>query len=296
MIKCKYFKDRTVSMSYNEHEDFSNIPSDSFFIGIIVDGYVILMVDRERCYISRGMFVCFEPGRTVTCVGQYHLIAYSISFAPAFINANLSYQLIQSASYSSLCKEMNYPNFFIFLNHNSIYNGIMPLTEISAEKIKHLVLKIIKQLSVQPDRLWSCRARAHLFVLMQQTQFLCEQFMKNGDCHNPLIVEVLAFIDRELGNTITIKRLCNEFHTNHNSLCRIFKAEVGRSITTYIIDRRIELAKYSLAFTELTVDEIAQVNGFSEQTYFTKVFKNKVGVSPLKYRKESREKRIASNC
>lgn len=292
MIACKYFEGRMIPISFNNCEDFSNLPRDCFFICIIVDGYVVLIVDGERCYISKNTLLCFEPGRSITCISSYRLVAYSISFEPSFMNANLSYQLICSKNYPYLCREQNYPDFSLFLNHNLIYNGIMPLNEISTKESCDFILKIINQIYIQPDKFWSCRARAFMFSLIQQMQFLCEQFMENGHSYTQLIIDVIAFINRELGSTITIERLCKEFHINRNSLCKRFREEVGKSIIQFIIDRRIEMAKYLLGFTELSVDEIAKSNGFLEQTYFTKVFKNKVGISPLGYRKETKRKRI----
>ena len=64
-----------------------------------------------------------------------------------------------------------------------------------------------------------------------------------------------------------------------------FKKHTGISPNEYIIAQRISVACRLLAQTELSVKEIAGEVGYADQYYFSRIFKKKVGMTPLKYRK-----------
>ena len=65
----------------------------------------------------------------------------------------------------------------------------------------------------------------------------------------------------------------------------IFKAETGISPSAYRQRLRVENARSLLTSSALSVGEISALCGFSDQLYFSRVFKTKVGLSPLEYRK-----------
>ena len=64
-----------------------------------------------------------------------------------------------------------------------------------------------------------------------------------------------------------------------------FKNMTGKTPIEYLNEYRVEKACHKLRTTDASVTDIAFSCGFSDLSYFIKVFKNKVGVSPGKYRK-----------
>ena len=79
-------------------------------------------------------------------------------------------------------------------------------------------------------------------------------------------------------------------HISPGYLSRIFKKETGMSLSDYIIQRRITIAKQLLAKTNLPVTTIAQKIGLSYASYFTKLFKEKVNMTPQEYRQSQKAK------
>ena len=67
-------------------------------------------------------------------------------------------------------------------------------------------------------------------------------------------------------------------------LSSLFKKETRYSISEYINIVRIERSKSLLMEENLSIIEIANLCGFEDQSYFTKVFKNIVGITPKKFR------------
>lgn len=69
-------------------------------------------------------------------------------------------------------------------------------------------------------------------------------------------------------------------------LARVFKQETGRTVFEQLEQFRIEQAKTFLLSSDLTVAEIASRTGFSSASLFSRNFKRRVGVGPLRYRQE----------
>ncbi|MEH7313803.1 helix-turn-helix domain-containing protein, partial [Priestia megaterium] len=69
-----------------------------------------------------------------------------------------------------------------------------------------------------------------------------------------------------------------------NYLSKIFKKEVGKSVSQYIQEQRIEEAKKLLQLSNYTISEISTLLNFHDQSYFTTTFKKILGVTPKQYR------------
>lgn len=100
---------------------------------------------------------------------------------------------------------------------------------------------------------------------------------------------VKEYIDSHFTKSINLDELSEAFYMNKYYLTREFKKEYGETIFQHIIGRRIDYAKNLLSSTDKTIEEIALLSGFNDQSYFSRQFKKIVGVSALAYRKESRK-------
>lgn len=82
----------------------------------------------------------------------------------------------------------------------------------------------------------------------------------------------------------SITYLAEKVNLSHNYLSDLLKKETGRSAKDHINDFLVNKAKNLLLRTEDSVSEIAYELGFNYPHYFSRLFKNKTGVSPQKYR------------
>ena len=85
----------------------------------------------------------------------------------------------------------------------------------------------------------------------------------------------------------SVETLAENLHISRVQLYRKVKAIMGVSISDYIGNIRLENARAMLETTSLTVSEIAYSNGFSSPNYFSTVFKNRYGKSPIAHRKST---------
>ena len=100
------------------------------------------------------------------------------------------------------------------------------------------------------------------------------------------ILSVLAYINSNLSEEITLDGLCKRFFLSRNTLCRRFRMTVGSSVMEYCTGARLNLAKRLLLEGNFDMEEIAERCGFSSANYFSLIFKKKVGISPMNYRKK----------
>lgn len=96
---------------------------------------------------------------------------------------------------------------------------------------------------------------------------------------------IAEYIDENLESNLSIDKLCHYFNISKNKLYNSFHTYFGTTVNEYIISKKVEKAKTLLENTALPIDAIAEKSGFSEPTYFYKVFKSYTSTTPIKYRK-----------
>ena len=94
----------------------------------------------------------------------------------------------------------------------------------------------------------------------------------------------LRYIEDHYCDPFTIQQLADHLGLNRSYLHRIFKAVTGVSIQSYLLDYRIRQACILLKTTSLSVRVIAHSVSYIDPLYFSRIFHQKMGVSPSKYR------------
>ncbi|MFC6335211.1 helix-turn-helix domain-containing protein [Paenibacillus septentrionalis] len=109
-----------------------------------------------------------------------------------------------------------------------------------------------------------------------------------SDCKNPeqrsYTEMAVEFINRYYSENISLQSVANQINVNPSYLSRLFKQEMGENFVAYVTRVRIERAKSFLENSHYKIYEIADKVGYHNYTYFSKIFKKVVGVSPEEYR------------
>ncbi len=108
----------------------------------------------------------------------------------------------------------------------------------------------------------------------------------------PSVAQKVAYlIEKSYFTSITISDIAKNFHISRNYLYTLFKQEYGMSPQDYLISYRIEKAKKLLKKNQsnFSIKEIASAVGIDNPLYFSRLFKNRTGTSPSKYKKLNRE-------
>ncbi|MCF2132464.1 AraC family transcriptional regulator [Strepomyces sp. STD 3.1] len=96
----------------------------------------------------------------------------------------------------------------------------------------------------------------------------------------------LNYIFNHIYDNPTLNQLAETSELHPNYLSKVFKKEVGKSVSQYIQEQRIEEAKKLLQFSTHTISEISALLNFHDQSYFTSIFKKIVNMTPKQYRNQ----------
>lgn len=100
---------------------------------------------------------------------------------------------------------------------------------------------------------------------------------------NEIIMKSLDYIQSNYAE-ITLQDVAQAVSLNPSYLSELFKKEVGQTYSDYVNQVRINVSKQYLR-DEMPLSQIAQAVGFTDQSYFTKIFKRYEGISPSRWKK-----------
>jgi len=132
-------------------------------------------------------------------------------------------------------------------------------------------------------------------VIMKYLQLYTDN--NNGDNKHKLlrqstrlkIEKAVSIIKNELEVRTTVNALAKRVGLNQNTLQSGFKQLFSNSVNEYIRDHKIEYAKDLLENSALNITEITYKIGISSRSYFSKLFKERYGLTPKQYITQSRK-------
>lgn len=182
---------------------------------------------------------------------------------------------------------------------------IKPLTELTAHIITYLpeqvaipARKMLKEIYEQyigyETGAW-LGIKANLlkfYYFMYQSNMVFFQEKENSE-QMQLLLDISQYIHMHCDEKISLEQLGSEFHMSPKYFSEYFKKHFSKNLTDYLTATRIEKAKKLLLETDWDMELIAQKTGFSGSSYFIRIFRKSLNMTPAQYRKHFKE--IASN-
>lgn len=103
------------------------------------------------------------------------------------------------------------------------------------------------------------------------------------------LAAVNSYIEDHFTEDISLEKLSSEFYISKYYLTREYKHIYGKTIFQHIITARINYGKKLLRFSDKSVEEIAHLCGFNDQSYFARQFKKSENLTCFSYRKMWRD-------
>ncbi len=95
------------------------------------------------------------------------------------------------------------------------------------------------------------------------------------------ISHVKEYIENHYSDSaLRISEIAEELHLSHPYLCRIFRRHTGCSVSSYLTDFRLSVARRLLTESNYPVGEIAFLCGYTDPIHFSKMYKRQYGLSP----------------
>ena len=103
------------------------------------------------------------------------------------------------------------------------------------------------------------------------------------------IEAAVAYFNENYNTKVSVDDYAESLHISTNWFIRNFKQYMKISPAQYILSLRMVNAQSLLENTEYNIGEIAEIVGYDNPLYFSRVFKKEYGVSPAQYRKNLEE-------
>ena len=124
-----------------------------------------------------------------------------------------------------------------------------------------------------------------LISLLNLIFFKMQSSIKRDDRLSGIGAEMKDFLNTRITEKFQIGDLCRHISRSESQTIRLFKKIFGITPYTYVLDKKIGFAKKLLMDTNLSVKEIATKLCFSDEYYFSNIFKKKTGLTPSQYRR-----------
>lgn len=230
---------------------------DDYYLQYIVDGNLNVLIN--------GKTAVMKPGDAIFYFPNTHYYYWGV-------NENINYYWVHfsGSEAESLMRECGFENSKIYSVgiHNRLITGFERLF----------------QDFITRDRFFE-------LSLAQTTVKLCIDIARfntkltDSDEHDSRIDKVIEQIHQNYDKQLSIAELAAGVFLSEGRLRTLFRKKYGMPPQNYITILRINTARQLLEQADMTVAEIARSVGIADPLYFSRVFRDKTGVSPSRYRK-----------
>lgn len=102
------------------------------------------------------------------------------------------------------------------------------------------------------------------------------------------IKTMLSFMQEHYKEKLTLEDIASSVNICKSECCRFFKKHTSTTIFDYLLSFRVEQSLGLLTGTEYSITQIAEMAGFSDSCYYTKIFKKYKGCTPREFRKKEK--------
>lgn len=112
---------------------------------------------------------------------------------------------------------------------------------------------------------------------------------EGGSVRMELLKEIIAYLQENYASQITLEELTERFHISDGHLCRLFKSVTRMTMTEYLNHYRVSQSTALLSESGMDIGEIAGRVGFNNISYFNKVFRRCMHMTPTEYRAQQKQ-------
>jgi AraC-like DNA-binding protein len=221
-------------------------------------------------FYAPGQFVSFDNPKVV-----YQPMGFGLLFHPDFLIG------------THLGKVIGQYKFFDYQTHEALH-----LSDDERQMILDIFAKIEFELKQTIDKHSKKLIASNIELFLDYCQrFYDRQFITRDMAHKGILEKFESLLNAyfesdKLQNfgLPSVTYCAEELHLSANYFGDLIKKETGHSAKEYIQNKTIEIAKDKVFTQNKTVNEIAYELGFKYPQHFTRLFKQKVGLSPQKWR------------
>ena len=171
-------------------------------------------------------------------------------------------------------------NNYISINFHSIEQPQLKL--FYKNEINEEIMMLLDFLDKAHEKAPITNPKKMVFILEALILQISDNDLRNS--RPPLPLEIASYLALHSRERITLEEISQKTYFSVAYCESEFRKAYGRSIIHYLIDLRITEAKNLLMETSMPCSVIARMVGFDDANYFSRIFKKRIGFSPLEYR------------
>ncbi len=268
-------------IDYGEHREALFLHAHDSYVELVIvlSGSAVHIVDGEQYMIRKGdIFVIAEDTEHgYDKPEDFHIC--NIMFRKRFLDLT-SMDIAGTPGFQAL---------FVLEPQQSKTKGFTSYLKLMPDeqlRIEKMVAALHKEYHSRAAG-WQTMVRAEFLCLVVELSRMYDTSSIEHDMGIVKLAPALAFIERYFQEEMTVTGLAELTHYSERQFLRLFKEATGYRPMQYITRLRIHTARRLLCETELSVTEIAERCGYTDSSYFTRVFQQNCGISPRAYRKDA---------
>jgi AraC-like DNA-binding protein len=261
-----WYEDKTIPWHW--HTEFE--------INCIEDGELTVHSSDQTVTVRKGEAVFVNSGVLHTC--------FSADSQPCRYYTHIFDMHFLSGMYNSVFEE----KYFLPVSRNSSLQlwKIVPETLPRIEMIA-AIMQSIELCREEPGGYeFNLRSRMCDFwqlLLADTEEFRSSTPLKNN-ADSDRMKAMMSFIRDHCSEKLTLKNIADAANISTRECTRCFRRSIDLSPNEYLNQSRIRLAARLLEESDLSILEISEESGFSSASYFSKMFRDTMGVTPKEYR------------
>ncbi len=271
----------TENIIFAKHMRFIETPfhNHNFIeLSYVYSGKITQVINGQKIFLKKGCFL-------ITNSKVQHSI-HKAEEEDILINCLIGKDVLNYNFLSLLNKNQPIYNFFLSFLYDDNPNQFFVFDAANHSDIKDLFeLMLCEYYSNTPsnNQIIKCYLAALLIKLfsIQKNQYTNHYAISSNTLDS---LSVLNYISSHL-KTVTLKDTAHYFGYNADYFCRIFKDTHNHKFTEVVKACRLEKAVCLLSSTNITIKDIASIVGYTNTSFFYKVFYDCFGVTPATFRK-----------
>ncbi len=253
---------------------YSGYHTDKMEIIQVTQGEIECEIGTDKVFAGEGDFIFVPMGLVFRLMAENTATVRAIVFESALISDNME-NFESDIFYMFYVQSRN--KITVFEKDHPIYESLVFAMDNSHDEF------------VSKDVCYKLPIRANIYLIMTQLlRYYCDSKdeMSRMIYHNVLRLRpCIEYIDTHFTEKIYIETLAEMITVSNDYFTKMFKDSIGKTPIDYINGLKINKALTYLSTTDMPLNDVSDVVGFSGPNYFHKIFKQYMGTSPLAYRK-----------
>ena len=217
--------------------------------------------EKDPTEVTAGHMVLYRPGQ------EQHYVYYGEDQPEVF------WVHFTGSNVTNILRRYHFPE-----DHHVLYCGLL-------QDYRWIYNQMILELQLaqpdSPDLL--VHLLYHIFLLVNRQAARNKSHVSNAMLEET--EEAIRFFQAHYREPIRIDEYAKSIHVSESWFLQKFKEHTGVTPMHYILSLRMSAAQDLLENSDYSVTEIAEIIGYDNPLYFSRIFRKQIGVSPREYRK-----------